>query len=178
MSHFRKGRCFATPIVLLLSSALPALAAPTAPSLVSKADKFSVWMPGKPDLKQSTRQMAGAGKQTMKVYSVKTPSVSLIVMPMTLPGTIPASANKQFLDGVQKGFLGAPGAKLVSAKKLSLDGMTGRELNVSYGGNLLKARFYVTPTRSYQVLAVAPQNKVAGNTQLVNKFFESFRILR
>jgi hypothetical protein len=173
-----QGGRVAAPIVILLSSALQALAAPTRPSLVSKVDKFSVWMPGKPEVKQSTRTMGAAGKQTLKVYSVKTPSVSLIVMPMTLPGNIPASANRQFLDGVQKGFLGAPGAKLVSAKNLTLDGMMGRELNVSYGGSLLKARFYVTPKRSYQVLAVAPQNKVAGNTPLVNKFFESFRILR
>jgi hypothetical protein len=153
-------------------------AAPLKPTLVSKSDGFSVWLPGKPQVSQQAQQVPNVGNMAVKYYAVPSQAVSFVVMPMTLPRAMPSGQSRQFLDGVQRGFTAAPGAKLVSSKTISLNGVPGRELVVTARGNRILGRFFVTGKKSYQVLSVTPQKNAAAQAPLIAKVLNSFRILR
>lgn len=165
----------------VLLSAMPltsnaVFAAPLAPTLISKSEGFSVWLPGKPKIGQQNQQVPGAGSVAVKYYAVPSSGVTFVVIPMNLPRSLPSGQSGRFLDGVQRGFTAASGAKLVSSKSLSLNGAPGRELVVTAGANRIQGRFFVKGKRSYQILAVSPQKADAARAPLIAKVFNSFRI--
>ncbi|RYG73240.1 hypothetical protein EON80_03420 [bacterium] len=153
-------------------------AAPLKPTLVSKSEGFSVWLPSKAQVMQKPQPLPNGGLGTVKYYAVPSKPVGFVVIPMTLPGVLPAGQTKQFLDGVQRGFTGAAGAKLISSKSLSLNGASGREMVVTAGETRIQGRFFVLGKRSYQVLAVSSQKSAAAQAPLIAKVLNSFRLLR
>ncbi len=156
--------------------ATPALQAAPAPTFVSKADKYSIYLPGKPQTMSRSVPMPGMGQTKINFISVSKAPLSFVVIPMKLPGTPTGASLNQFLDGVERGFTMSTSAKLLSRKKISLNGAPGREIVVQAGQNLMRGRFFVKGNRSYQIVAVSPRAGQAKYRAQIAQVLDSFRI--
>lgn len=167
--------------VLLVSTLAPLAMAPVlaapAPTYTSKKDGYAIYLPGKPTLGSRPMPIPGTGQQTVNFISVAKPPVAYVVIPMKLPGTPKGASIQQFLTGVERGFTLSTAAKLLSSKKISLNGAPGREILVQVGTNLMRGRFFVKGNRSYQVIAVSPKNGDAKYRAQITNVLNSFRIL-
>ncbi len=155
----------------------PALAAP-APNYTSKKEGFAIYLPGKPKTASRPMTMPGLGTKNINFVTAGKAPVAYVVIPMLLPGTPKGASINQFLDGVQRGFTMSTAAKLLSSKKISLQGSPGREILVRAGTNLMRGRFFVKGNRSYQVVAVSPQANDAKYRAQVTQVLDSFRLLK
>lgn len=162
---------------LVAPAAISGAQAAPAPTFTSKKDGYAIYLPGKPQ--PASRQMAlpNAGNMKVNFISVSKPPVAYVVIPMKLPGTPNGASVNQFLEGVQRGFTMSTAAKLLSSKKISLNGAPGREILVQAGPSLMRGRFFVKGNRSYQVIAVSPKNGEAKYRAQVLQVLNSFRIL-
>ena len=164
--------------LFLTLTAASVQAAPVTPTLTSRSEKFSVWLPGKPQIGSQVANVPGAGKMNVKFYMVRSAPVAYVVIPMKLPGVLPKSQTAQFLDGVQRGFTMSAGAKLISSKPISLQGISGREILVGAGENRMRARVFARGNRSFQIVAISPQSGAGGKSAQMTKVLDSFRILK
>ncbi len=148
-----------------------------APTFTSKKDGYAIYLPGQPKI--GSRQMALPNKGSMNVnfLSVAKPPLTFVVIPMKLPGTPTGASINQFLEGVQRGFTMSTAAKLLSSKKISLGGVPGREILVQVGQNLIRGRFFVKGSRSYQIIAISPKSADAKYAPQALQVLNSFRLL-
>ena len=158
-------------------SSVTVQAAP-APTFTSKADGYSIYLPGKPQKGSRPMSMPGMGQSTVNFISVAKPPVAYIVIPMRLPGTPRGADINNFLTGVEKGFTMSTAAKLLSSKKISLSGAPGREILVQAGPNLMRGRFFVKGNRSYQIIAVSPKSGDSKYRAQALQVLNSFRLLK
>ena len=66
----------------------------------------------------------------------------------------------------------AEGSKVTGTRPLSLNGVHGWQVESDHGGMELIEQLYITHTRSYALIRVAPKGVPTGN----DPFFKSFRI--
>ena len=170
---------------LFLAAALiaPALsssvqAAPAAPTYTSKSDGYAVYLPGKPQVSSRTTALPNGASIKVNFVSVSRPPLTFLVIPLRLPSAPNSKQAAEFLTGVERGFTMSTQAKLISSKKIALGSSPGREILVKVGTNLMKARFYVAGKKSYQIIAISPQNGGAKYKAQIAKVLDSFRILR
>lgn len=92
------------------------------------------------------------------------------------PGVVEHATPQQLLDQAQARLLRGPGAKLLSAQPLTLQGYPGRELIIDLRPPwALHERVYVVKNRLYEVqLLTVGAQAVPGE---VTKFLDSFRLL-
>lgn len=163
---------------MLAPLATPVVRAAPAPTFTSKTEKYSIYLPAKPRMSSRIMALPGMGRIQVNFISVAKPPTTFVVVPMRLPGT-PGNANIiHFLDGVERGFTKSASAKLISRKKISLNGATGREILVQVGSNLMRGRFFVKGNRSYQVVAISPRSGSARYNAQILQVLDSFRILK
>lgn len=160
----------------LLLAPLATFEVQAAPIFTSKSDGYSINLPGKPKSGSRTVALPNLGQMKLNFISVSKPPLSYVVIPMKLPSAPNGARIEQFLNGVERGFTASTGAKLLSRKKISLNGAPGREILVQAGSNLLRGRFFVKGNRSYQVVAVSPKNGGAKYNAQVMQVLNSFRI--
>lgn len=165
---------FAAPLAPLATSIVRAAPAPT---FTSKKDGYSIYLPGKPTAASRPMAMPGRGQMTVNFISLTQPPLSFVVIPMKLPGAPRGASIDGFLSGIERGFTLSTAAKLISSKKISLNGAPGRETVVQAGTNLMRGRFFVKGSRSYQVVAVSPKSGDAKYRARVMQVLDSFRIL-
>lgn len=172
-----RGRAEHFLALVLISAVAPVTQAAPVPVFTSRFERYSINFPG--ELKSATRLMSLPKMGQIKVHFVTAskPPVTCIVIPMKLPSTPSGARSEQFLDGVERGFTMSTSAKLLSRKKISLNGAPGREIVVQAGRNLLRGRFFVKGNRSYQVVVVAPKNAAAKYDSQIIQVLNSFRIL-
>ncbi len=147
------------------------------PTFASKSDGYSINLPGKPKMGSRTVALPGMGQTKINFISVSKPPLSYIVIPMKFPSAPNGARIEQFLNGVERGFTMSTSAKLLSRKKISLNGAIGREILVQAGQNLLRGRFFVKGNRSFQVVGVSPKNGGAKYNAQMMQVLNSFRIL-
>lgn len=170
--------------VMLAGSALGPIAAshgaPAAkspPPYVNKREGFAISLPGKPKMGSRVANLPNGKTMKANFYSVAKPPLTYIVIPVRLPGTPKGAQIDQFLNGVQLGFTRRAGIKLLSSKKIRLQNYPGREVLLQAGTNLTRVRYFVAGSRSFQVLAISPQNGADKYRAQISKVLDSFRIL-
>ena len=169
------GGAILTALAMPVATA-PVLAAP-APTFTSKTDKYAIYLPGKPQSASRSAALPNGSQIKVNFVSLAKPPISYIVIPMKLPAAPTGVGIEQFLTGVERGFTMSTAAKLLSSKKLRLNGAAGREILVQVGPNLMRGRFFVKGNRSYQVIAVSPKNSEAKYRGSITQVLDSFRIL-
>ena len=152
-------------------------AAKTPPPYTNKREGFAISLPGKPKAGSRVATFPNGKKAKANFYSVVKAPLTYIVIPVQLPGTPKGVQIDQFLDGVQRGYTRRAGIKVLSSKKMSLQGYPGREVLLQAGANLTRIRYFVAGSRSFQVLAISPQNGADKYRAQINKVLDSFRIL-
>jgi hypothetical protein len=174
---------------LALALAVGALAACTlaaqarvAPSYTSKADGYALWLPGRPQPATHTANVPGAGAMQVRYVSLQAPPISYVVLTTPVPAKGYSAANaKVMLDGIANGFMASSRGKQFSSRAITLGRWPGREVVVAMGPQAgaarMRARVFVTPKRSYQIVAIAPAAALSSKKAQVEKVLGSFQIL-
>jgi hypothetical protein len=139
--------------------------------------KFSVEMPGNSS-ETSQEVDAPAGKITIKMYAVdfnRVPNafgVAIADLAAALPD--PAGAQiEERLDLAEQGTANGLKGKLVSSKRIELDGYSGREISIDRPGDVsVRGRIYVMHRTMISALAVN------FNSNDVDRFLDSLKLLR
>jgi hypothetical protein len=162
----------------LLFTGAAAAAEPPLQQFVSQAGRFSVLMPGTPQLTTQTVALKGGEKVTLYVFAVSldNDNIAYEVMYNDFPSNYangPAETQLKASRDVAVASAGA-GAKLLSDSAISLNGVPGRAFMVQNNdGYNIAAHFYLVNHRMYQVLTVASKGHSAVNR---DAFMNSFKI--
>lgn len=148
------------------------------PNFRSPEANFAIYFPVSPQKRQVSNSIEGANFKTF-FFASRTSVVHYLVVATTIPAEADASNPTTFLNGLQKGFLKGSKAKLEKSREVSLDGVPGRELNLSAqnGAALSRVYLYFTPKISYQVMAIAPKDNFQRQRVQIDKVLGSFRLL-
>ncbi len=145
----------------------------------SKVGKFSVTIPGTPTEATQVYQ-SPIGPITVHMFTV--PAANNAGAFVTAFADYPVHADQKIdvekgLDGARDGLLkNIPGSKLVSEKKISLEGHPGRELKVDLSGKgAARWRIIFVKHRQYQAAVLGPDEMTTSKE--ADLFFDSFRLL-
>lgn len=138
--------------------------------------KFSVYLPGKPQ--ESTKTVTtGIGPLELHLFVLDKDESRYIVVYNDFPMDLQkAGAVDTVLDSSSKGVVKGFGGKLISEKKITLQGNPGRELKIASasGKRLLRCRNYVVGSRLYYVEISVPNSEYDSKDTLA--FLDSFRV--
>jgi hypothetical protein len=145
----------------------------------SRSCACSILMPGSPKESQQTYPTdAGDVVATLFILELEGGSVAYLLGYNDYKAELVASSDPQvMLDGARDGAVSNVSGKLISEKKITLDGNPGRELKIEAPqDNVVFARVYMVKQRLYQALVVMPKSKLRDGE--VKKFLGSFKLLR
>jgi hypothetical protein len=139
---------------------------------------FTVLMPGTPKVEQQS-QPTDVGPIMMYIHMVERDNAAFLVMYSDFPAEMVKAVDADtLLDGGVNGA--AQGGKLISQKKIEIDGHKGREFVAEKAeGTLqltLKARTYLVGNRLYQAITSAVKGSEPWAD--IDKFLDSFKLLK
>jgi hypothetical protein len=139
--------------------------------------KFSIEMPGEP--KKSTQTVdTPAGQLTLSMYMLEMNggSAGFVGAATDFPAVMPEPRGdeiEQRLDGSQQGAADNCKGKLLSSKKIKIDGYSGRDVLIQApGGLMLRCRIYLVRKTLLQVQAINIDSKEA------DRFFASMKLVK
>ncbi len=146
--------------------------------LSSKKDQFSVSMPGEAKF-QSENIKTALGPIEAHEWTVDTEAgAGFVTMTNQYPAAHIAKVGPtRLLEGAQKGGLGSEG-KLKSQKEINVEGYPGREIVMAKAKDVFFIRLLLVKTRLYQMIVVIEASKESLITPDVEKFFNSFKLLK
>jgi hypothetical protein len=152
--------------------------APVWKELSSKADQFSVSMPGDPQFK-SAKIEKNYGSIEAHQWVVETEDgTGFVALANEYPSSYVEKVDPQvILDEVQKAALGSKG-QLRREKKIQVGGYPGRETVIEIFERVIYSRRILVKSRLYQlVVAMKPANERALSND-IKKYFDSFKLLK
>ncbi len=173
-------------LLLLLATQIPVFAAPvrtitpkTPPNVAIPALKFALYLPARFANSSNRERSAGQG-QFATVYEFQTASQPILYS-LTVANHPRSEANigaKTQLDLVEGRLLQGPRTKLEKNAPLRLNGFPGRDLRFRArgGAQLIRARLFTTPRRTYQLFARATPAQMQKMSAQVDKVLDSLRI--
>jgi hypothetical protein len=137
----------------------------------SPPDKqFTIQMPGEP-----TVQTNADGWQEVSA-NLTDEKLLFSVRYKDFPAELTPADFKRMADFSRDGLIARQGNKLVSEKSISLNGYTGREMEVSIGqfDDVTFSRDYAVAKRYYILSAQIPKKN--SSSPNIKKFFDSFQV--
>ena len=150
----------------------------------SPEGQFTVLMPGTPKEEIQYKQTE-LGQIEIHLFVLQSSGAAYITSYADFPitATTPEMVEKM-LDGARDNVLANSTRKLLEESKISLDGLSGREMKIGMPDLVLKTRFYVAQRRLYQVMMITPdpnqisKKAVAGQNANATKFLGSLKIIQ
>ncbi len=145
----------------------------------SKEGGFSVLLPGAPvEEKQAVQTELGPIEVRTFTFGLKENVGAYVVSFNDYPVELVKQSDPQkMLDGARDGAVRTVKGRLLSEKKITLDGAPGRELRIEAPGTLvIQSRIYLVKNRLYQILAVTQKEKAADAE--ITKFRDSFKLVK
>lgn len=176
------------PLFLGLVLAVSASAAPrrvvpskVAPTFSSPANGYAIAFPSAPQHSDNTQQIGGLPLR-LHIEAGRANGVAFIVVSSRYPRPLSAKALASQLDAIQSGMLAAGArvqVKIQKQEELQLGAARGREVrfSVQNGKALSRARVWVTPKGSFQLLTIGPVASMRAQEAATSRFLNSFRFL-
>ncbi|HLP92012.1 MAG TPA: hypothetical protein VK184_25910 [Nostocaceae cyanobacterium] len=150
----------------------------------SKEGKFSILMPGKPKQGRQTITTL-VGNVQLSVFAVerKQDNVQYAVTysdfsPQYIEHIKKNNLVEEVLETGKISVLQNAKGKLISERRISLNGHVGRELKYTRPGNkIVRHRMYLVDKRLYQVIVQTDTKKENFLTMRIEGFFNSFTLL-
>ena len=176
----RFPRAVAPLALLLLATPAYADKEPRLEDYQSEAGRFKVRMPVGPRKVDSKELATGKGKQSIAVTTEKVDVPGGAVFAVTYadyPKSFEEVAPKTILDGVRDGLKGTDG-KVTRDDETTLgtDKISGRDLRIEAGKNVIRARVFLADNRLYQVMVTG--GKDAVSTKFADEFLKSFEVTK
>lgn len=131
---------------------------------------FVVLMPGTPEEETQTEKTED-GDSEQHLFTVATSEGVFLVSYADFANEIAQLDSEELLGAAAEGYL-TDGAKLITQRPISLDGIPGREIKYEDSdGSIGQARIFLVKQRLYQV------STLGSNTNDVQKFFDSFQLM-
>jgi hypothetical protein len=157
----------------LLTAVLVSGVAAQAPmEFKSVAGKFSVKLPGTPEETKQTSQGVDIFMYTLK----KDPLFYIVGYGDYPQATIDQRGPEAMLDADRDSFVKAVKGKILSEKKVKLDGNPGRDIMIEGASANFQLREYLVGRRLYQI--VSGGAKEAINSPANKSFHESFKLVK
>lgn len=179
-------RLSALLFLFLIATQISAQAAPirtltpkTPPNTSIPALQFALYLPAR-FARASNREQSAGQNQSATVYEFQT-APQPILYTLTVSNRPPSEQGigaKQQLDLVEGRLLQGPRIRLEKNAPLRLNGFSGRDLRFRArgGSQLVRARLFTTPRRSYQLSARATPAQMQKMSAQVDKVLDSLRI--
>jgi len=142
--------------------------------LVSKEASFTVVFPGDP-VQDTMTVPTPEGPQLRRVFRYSDDDAVYLVVHTCMRPSKASSDPQELLDLGREGNLKLTGGKLLSEKRISLDGHPGRDLIEEVGGQQSYSRIFVGDLGAFYSLTASPRSSAATPKAL--EFLESFKIL-
>lgn len=152
----------------------PAFAEEKAEEFKSEAGRFSIVFPSKPEeLKRSA--ITPAGMLDIYLFTAREEKKLYILGYLDYPeATVKELGPDAVLESNRDSFVETVKGKLLTDKKLTLDGNPGREFTVEAPNTKFQLREFLVRNRLYQVVAGAPDIEAPE----VKRFQDSFKLLK
>jgi hypothetical protein len=140
--------------------------------------KFSIELPGKPAIKTAQAPIDGGGSVTYHMISTEPTASTSYSCTYFESENIGKKSSDEALKSVRDGSLGKIQGKVLSEKRIQVEGHSALEVQASARGNsLFDCRYIVDGNRVYMVMAVVAvkEDREAGTVQ---RMMDSFKILR
>jgi hypothetical protein len=142
----------------------------------SDEGRFSLLMPEKPRSQATTIQTPQGRFEQHAFIASHYPLVCMIAYTDIPRHLLVANNVDEFFESVRDQFIKEVGGKLASESSLSLDGHSGREIEVHMFRGRLRLRLFLVGDRLY-VLSFANSDKaLESDMETPNKFFGSFKL--
>ena len=146
-------------------------------TLKSKAGKFSILMPAKPKLKE-TSTPSPVGRIPEEIYEAKTPQLKVIAEYSKLPSVaVFFGGHKTILKKSVTAFIQGEKGTLQKQEDIELQGFPGTAITFTApdktgGTDFGKAHFYLVKKLLYVLVAKTPKAKsdLAGQDRFLNSF--------
>lgn len=145
----------------------------------SKEGRFSVLMPGSPELETLTVNDPVTGPRDVYLSMKETDAGAFFVAYFDVPQEYTDVVGSSIiLDGVRDGALANVQGNLLTEEIISLDGHPGRSITASVQADgqdvIMRIKIYVVDTRVYQVYWAGPSDERYSSD--VDNFLESFKL--
>lgn len=141
---------------------------------------FSLWLPAR-FTKSQTRQQAAGQSQSATVYEFQTDARPILYSLRVAdhPPSERGIGAKLQLDLKASLWLQPPRTVLVRTQSLRLSTFPGRELQLRArgGAQLVRARIFTTPLRTYEISARATPAEMQKMSAQIDRVLDSLRIL-
>jgi hypothetical protein len=141
----------------------------------SSEGRFTVLMPGKPEVKNEAVDMP-FGKVNTITYMAGSGKIGCIVSYSYYPELLIKSTDPQKqLELAKEAAVKDAGGRLTSETNIDFHGLPATEFRIEVPGKLFTAaRYILASPRFYEVVFFAPTDK--GHERDISKFFDSFKI--
>jgi len=146
--------------------------------VTSKADQFSVLMPGEPKFtSESVKTALGPIEAHQWMWEPSEKTAFLVMVNQYPQAHVDKVGTTALFDGAQKGGLG-PSGKLRSRKDVKVEGFPGRDVVIERDGHTNFVRFFLVKNRFYQLIVTTRPSEEAALAKDIERFDNSFKLLR